>query len=154
MSFLNIVLNDSIINTSKVLCQKVDIPYYSKGGASGSRKTSKHIATYTPGQDAEGVYAVKGWQTDQWGGGKKGVLSADIAKKLGLKEGATAKDAQNVLISKGYGITSDNYWGKQSQAAFDDFINRGSVKATTVETPQYHTESERHNYSTYNPSTK
>lgn len=154
MNFLKIILNDSITNTSKVLCQKVDIPYYSKGGASGSRKTSKHIATYTPGQDAEGVYAVKGWQTDQWGGGKRGVLSADIAKKLGLKEGATAKDAQNVLISKGYGITSDNYWGKQSQAAFDDFINRGSVKATTVETPQYHTESERHNYSTYNPSTK
>ena len=154
MNFLKTILNNSIANTSKVLCQKVDIPYYSKGGASGSRKTSKHIATYTPGQDAEGVYAVKGWQTDQWGGGKKGVLSADIAKKLGLKEGATAKDAQNVLISKGYGITSDNYWGKQSQAAFDDFINRGSVKATTVETPQYHTESERHNYSTYNPSTK
>ena len=154
MSFLKIILNDSITNTSKVLCQKVDIPYYSKGGASGSRKTSKHIATYTPGQDAEGVYAVKGWQTNQWGGGKKGVLSADIANKLGLKEGATAQDAQNFLISKGYGITSDNYWGKQSQAAFDDFINRGSVKATTVETPQYHTESERHNYSTYNPSTK
>ena len=154
MSFLKIILNDSITNTSKVLCQKVDITYYSKGGASGSRKTSKHIATYTPGQDAEGVYAVKGWQTNQWGGGKKGVLSADIANKLGLKEGATAQDAQNFLISKGYGITSDNYWGKQSQAAFDDFINRGSVKATTVETPQYHTESERHNYSTYNPSTK
>lgn len=154
MNFLKIILNDSITNTSRVLCQKVDIPYYSKGGASGSKKTSKHIATYTPGQDAEGVYAVKGWQTDQWGGGKRGVLSADIANKLGLKEGATAKDAQNVLISKGYGITSDNYWGKQSQAAFDDFINRGSVKATTVETPQYHTESERHNYSTYNPSTK
>ena len=154
MSFLKIILNDSITNTSKVLCQKVDIPYYSKGGASGSRKTSKHIATYTPGQDAEGVYAVKGWQTNQWGGGKRGVLNADIAKKLGLKEGATAKDAQDFLISKGYGITSDNYWGKQSKAAFDDFINRGSVKATTVETPQYHTESERHNYSTYNPSTK
>ena len=90
MSFLKIILNDSITNTSKVLCQKFDI---SKGGASGSRKTSKHIATYTPGQDAEGVYAVKGWQTDQWGGGKKGVLSADIANKLGLKEGATAQDA-------------------------------------------------------------
>ena len=154
MSFLKIILNDSITNTSKVLCQKVDIPYYSKGGASGSRKTSKHIATYTPGQGAEGVYAVKGWQTDQWGGGKKGILDADVAKKLGLKEGATAKDAQDFLISKGYGITSDNYWGKQSKAAFDDFINRGSVKATTVETPQYHTESERHNYSIYNPNTK
>lgn len=113
-----------------------------------------HTATYTPGQNAEGVYAVKGWQTNQWGGGKKGVLSADIAKKLGLKEGATAQDAQNFLRSKGYGITSDNYWGKQSQAAFDDFVNRGSIKATSVETPQLQTESERHNYSTYNPETK
>ena len=113
-----------------------------------------HTATYTPGQNAEGVYAVKGCQTNQWGGGKKGVLSADIAKKLGLKEGATAQDAQNFLRSKGYGITSDNYWGKQSQAAFDDFVNRGSIKATSVETPQLQTESERHNYSTYNPETK
>lgn len=113
-----------------------------------------HTATYTPGQNAEGVYAVKGWQTNQWGGGKKGVLSADVAKKLGLKEGATAQDAQNFLRSKGYGITSDNYWGKQSQAAFDDFINRGSIKATSVETPKLQTESERHNYSTYNPETK
>lgn len=113
-----------------------------------------HTATYTPGQNAEGVYAVKGWQTNQWGGGKKGVLSADVAKKLGLKEGATAQDAQNFLRSKGYGITSDNYWGKQSQAAFDDFVNRGSIKAISVETPQLQAESERHNYSTYNPETK
>ena len=43
MSFLKIILNDSITNTSKVLCQKVDIPYYSKGGASGSRKRDRTI---------------------------------------------------------------------------------------------------------------
>lgn len=113
-----------------------------------------HTATYTPSQNAEGVYAVKGWQTNQWGGGKRGVLNADVAKKLGLKEGATAQDAQNFLRSKGYGITSDNYWGKQSQAAFDDFVNRSSIKAASAETPQLQTESERHNYSTYNPETK
>ena len=113
-----------------------------------------HTATYTPGQDAKGAYAVKGWTTNQWGGGKRGILDADVAKKLGLKEGATAQDAQNFLKSKGYGITSDNYWGKQSQAAFNDFINRGSVKAATVETPQLDTKTERHNYATWDPKTK
>lgn len=113
-----------------------------------------HTATYTPGQDAKGAYAVKGWTTNQWGGGKRGILDADVAKKLGLKEGATAQDAQNFLKSKGYGITSDNYWGKQSQAAFNDFINRGSVKAAVVETPQLDTKTERHNYATWDPKTK
>lgn len=113
-----------------------------------------HTATYTPGQDAKGAYAVKGWTTNQWGGGKRGILDADVAKKLGLKEGATAQDAQNFLKSKGYGITSDNYWGKQSQAAFNDFINRGSVKAAAVETPQLDTKTERHNYATWDPKTK
>lgn len=129
-------------------------PHKGSGNPRKPFRPAVHTATYTPGQNAEGVYAVKGWQTNQWGGGKKGVLSADVAKKLGLKEGATAQDAQNFLRSKGYGITSDNYWGKQSQAAFNDFVNRGSIKATSVETPQLQTESERHNYSTYNPETK
>lgn len=129
-------------------------PHKGSGNPRRPFRPAVHTATYTPGQNAEGVYAVKGWQTNQWGGGKKGVLSADVAKKLGLKEGATAQDAQNFLRSKGYGITSDNYWGKQSQAAFDDFVNRGSIKATSVETPKLYTESERHNYSTYNPETK
>lgn len=129
-------------------------PHKGSGNPRRPFRPAVHTATYTPGQNAEGVYAVKGWQTNQWGGGKKGVLSADVAKKLGLKEGATAQDAQNFLRSKGYGITSDNYWGKQSQAAFDDFVNRGSIKATSVETPKLQTESERHNYSIYNPETK
>ena len=40
-----------------------------------------------------GFPATRSRQTNQWGGGKRGVLNADIAKKLGLKEGATAQDA-------------------------------------------------------------
>lgn len=117
-------------------------------------KPKTHSATYNPLEGATGAYAVKGWTTNDWGGGEKGVLDASVAQKLGLKEGATAEDAQNFLISKGYGITSDNYWGKQSQAAFNDYINRGAVKTTTAETPQLDTQTERHNYSTYNPQTK
>lgn len=117
-------------------------------------KPKTHSATYTPLEGATGAYAVKGWTTNDWGGGKEGVLDASVAQKLGLKEGATAEDAQNFLISKGYGITPDNYWGKQSQAAFNDYINRGAVKTTTAETPQLDTQTERHNYSTYNPQTK
>ena len=117
--------------------------------------STTHFAAYNPLEGAKGAYAVKGWTTNAWGGGtKKGVLDASVAQKLGLKEGATAEDAQNFLISKGYGITSDNRWGKQSQAAFDDYINRGAVKATAAETPQVDTQTERHNYSTYNPQTK
>ena len=118
-------------------------------------RSTTHSATYNPLEGAKGAYAVKGWTTNAWGGGtKKGALDASVAQKLGLKEGATAEDAQNFLISKGYGITSDNRWGRQSQAAFDDYINRGAVKATAAETPQLDTQTERHNYSTYNPQTK
>ena len=119
-----------------------------------TNKPTTHSATYNPLEGAKGAYAVKGWTTNDWGGGKEGVLDASVAQKLGLKEGATAEDAQNFLISKGYGITPDNYWGKQSQAAFNDYINRGAVKATAAETPQLDTQTERHNYSTYNPQTK
>lgn len=113
-----------------------------------------HTATYNPLEGSTGAYAVKGWTTNAWGGGKKGVLDASIAQKLGLKEGSTAEDAQKFLNSKGYNISADNYWGKQSQAALDDYMNRGTVKATTTETPQLDTQNERHNYGTYNPQTK
>lgn len=113
---------------------------------------AQHTAIYTPTKDAKGAYTVKGWTTNAWGGGKEGVLDSSIIKKLGLKEGATAEDAQNFLISKGYGISPDNYWGKQSQAAFDDYINKGTVKAAIAETPQLQVE--RQNYGTYNPQTK
>ena len=111
-----------------------------------------HTAVYTPTANALGVYTLGGWSTNEWGGGKKGVLDTSIASKLGLKEGATAKEAQDFLISKGYGITSDNYWGKQSQAALNDYLNRQNIKVSTVDTPTLQTE--RHNYSTYNPETK
>ena len=118
--------------------------------AAGTSKT--HSATYNPINGAEGAYAVKGWNTTAWGGGKKGVLDSSVAQKLGLKEGSTAEDAQKFLNSKGYNISADNYWGKQSQAAFDDYINRGTIKTTVAEAPKL--QEERQNYGTYNPETK
>ena len=133
---------------------KVDEPTGTTKTTGTTKAPETHTATYNPLTGASGAYAVKGWTTNAWGGGKKGVLDASMAQKLGLKEGATAEDAQNFLISKGYGITPDNYWGKQSQAAYDDYINRGNVKATAAETPQLDNQDERHNYSTYNPQTK
>jgi hypothetical protein len=38
-----------------------------------------HTATYNPLEGSTGAYAVKGWTTNAWGGGKKGVLDASIA---------------------------------------------------------------------------
>ncbi len=132
------------------------------GGGRGGAGTpvtgtpTAHEAVYTANKDAKGAYSVGGWKTTEWGGGKKGVLDASIAQKLGLKEGATAEDAQNFLKSKGYGITSDNYWGKQSQAAFNDYINRGNVNVSTVNAPELQTQRtvEKKNYGSWNPTTR
>ncbi len=103
--------------------------------------------TYTPTANATGAYTLGGWSTNEWGGGKKGILDASIASKLGLKEGATARDAQDFLISKGYGITPDDYWGKQSQAALDDYLNRQNIKVSTVDTPTLQIDPETKEYS-------
>ena len=44
-----------------------------------TNETKTHSATYTPLEGATGAYAVKGWTTNDWGGGKKGVLDASVA---------------------------------------------------------------------------
>lgn len=136
---------DTTKDTTKDDTQPTDTP---------AQKTQPivHTATYTPTANATGVYALSGWSTNEWGGGKRGVLEKDIAAKLGLGEEATAKDAQNKLIELGYNIDPDNYWGKQSQSAYNDYINRSNIKVTAEDAPVL--EQERHNYSTYNPQTK
>lgn len=95
----------------------------------------KHLATYTPTSGASGPFSVLGWKSTAWGGGVKGKLHNNVISDLGLDENATALDAQNFLKSKGYNIATDNYWGKQSQAAYDDYMSRIGTGASNSVAP-------------------
>ena len=91
--------------------------------------TTTHTATYTAPGGATGAFGGKGayaWTTNEWGwnGNKKGTLNSTVASNLKLSGNATAEQAQQFLIDKGYNITKDNVWGKQSQAAYDDYMNK------------------------------
>ena len=90
------------------------------------KSTTTHTATYTAPAGATGAFANYAWKTDKWGwnGNKKGTLNSTVASNLKLSGNATAEQAQQFLIDKGYNITKDNVWGKQSQAAYDDYMNK------------------------------